>query len=323
MKNTVAVIGTTFVDCKGFSDGKSGKYVAAGRNTGHVQFVHGGVGRNVAENLAGLGQNVIFVSTVDESALGKDVLERLAQHGTRLDFVAQEPEKGMGLWMVILDETGEQVGALSHMPELILLENLLDKRGAELMKQVSHIALEIDLTETIAQKVLDLAETYHKPVYALPGNLSVALARPDLLARLTGFICNQVEIGKLIQRNTETLTPHQLLDQMTIYSRQCQIPCFIVTMGEKGAIYYHAQTGEKGYVPAIPTQVEDVSGAGDAFFSGTLCGIMQGKSLKEAVQMGTQLASLTIQTRENCCQAIFAHQALNLEPKNNFCGEFK
>ncbi|MBQ7400972.1 MAG: hypothetical protein IJW07_02920, partial [Lentisphaeria bacterium] len=56
---------------------------------------------------------------------------------------------------------------------------------------------------------------------------------------------------------------------------------------------------ESGYEPALPTRGPDVSGAGDAFFSGTLCGLAQGKTLSEAVKMGTKLSSRIIQTSEN------------------------
>ncbi len=303
MEKEVVVIGTTFVDCKGMADGKNGKYLATGRNIGKIQFVHGGVGRNVAENLAGLGQSVIFVSTVDDSALGQEVLERLVRRDVDVDFVAKEKERGMGLWMVILDEKGEQVGSLSHVPQLDLLEDVLDQYGAKIMQRASCVALEIDLTESIAQKVFDLAQKYRKPVYALPGNLSIALARPDFLTHLAGFVCNHVEVGRLFQFDSIGLSPEELLEQVGVQVKKHRLSMLVVTMGASGAVYYDARTGEKGYVPAIPTKVKDVSGAGDAFFSGMLQGILQGGTLREAVERGTQLASRTIQTSENSSYA--------------------
>lgn len=51
MGNTV-VIGTTFVDLKGFA---KYKYNPQGRNLGEVKIVHGGVGRNVVENFTNVG----------------------------------------------------------------------------------------------------------------------------------------------------------------------------------------------------------------------------------------------------------------------------
>ena len=48
MKNGIVVIGNVFVDIKGFP---FNNYIPAGRNAGNVEFVHGGVGRNVAEDI--------------------------------------------------------------------------------------------------------------------------------------------------------------------------------------------------------------------------------------------------------------------------------
>ena len=48
-KNGIVVIGATFVDIKGYP---SEVYVQNGRNAGSVVEVHGGVCRNVAEDIA-------------------------------------------------------------------------------------------------------------------------------------------------------------------------------------------------------------------------------------------------------------------------------
>ena len=74
----IVVIGTTFVDVKGHPHGK---YVPAGRNAGRVIEVHGGVARNIAEDIANVGLAPAFVSVVDESGLselGMDTREHIA-----------------------------------------------------------------------------------------------------------------------------------------------------------------------------------------------------------------------------------------------------
>ena len=51
----IVVIGMIFVDVKGYPDGN---FVPTGRNAGRVERVHGGVGRNVAEDIAKLKSDV-------------------------------------------------------------------------------------------------------------------------------------------------------------------------------------------------------------------------------------------------------------------------
>ena len=45
----IVVIGAVFVDVKGFPEGA---FIPEGRNAGRVEYIHGGVTRNVAEDIA-------------------------------------------------------------------------------------------------------------------------------------------------------------------------------------------------------------------------------------------------------------------------------
>ena len=67
----LVIIGATFVDIKGFP---FDTYIPTGRNAGTIQYVHGGVSRNVAEDIANLQLNPTFISIIDKSALGQDVV---------------------------------------------------------------------------------------------------------------------------------------------------------------------------------------------------------------------------------------------------------
>ena len=72
----IVVVGNVFVDFKGFPEGA---YIPAGRNAGRVEIVHGGVGRNVAEDISNVELRPRFVSMVDNTAQGAEVLRTVAQ----------------------------------------------------------------------------------------------------------------------------------------------------------------------------------------------------------------------------------------------------
>lgn len=59
-----------------------------------------------------------------------------------------------------------------------------------------------------------------------------------------------------------------------------------------------------GFQPAFQTEVTDSSGAGDAFFSGTVMGLIRNRPLGEAVIYGTRVAYWTIQVEENTNRSI-------------------
>ncbi|TDF98280.1 PfkB family carbohydrate kinase [Paenibacillus piri] len=297
MSSFVTVIGTVFVDCKGFSHNQ---YVPAGRNLGTIQFVHGGVGRNVAENLANLELNTSFVSTVDNTGLGDEIIQRLAALKLHTAYIGKA-EQGMGMWLAVLDQAGNLAGSISQMPRLTELERIIQTSGSHMVSQSSHIVLELDLNERISKSIVELAAEHNKPVYGIPGNLDVILGNPSLLRQLECFICNEIEAGRLLGKPFADLGQDAMLQHLIAYVDANGLRSMVITLGEKGSIYYDRRTKESGYQPVMPVQLVDSSGAGDAYFSGTVMGLVRGLPLKEAVVCGTKVAGWTIESQQSNC----------------------
>ena len=54
-------------------------------------------------------------------------------------------------------------------------------------------------------------------------------------------------------------------------------------------------------VPAKKVDVIDTTGAGDAFFAGTVIGLTYGKNLAQSCEIGSRLAASVICITENVC----------------------
>ena len=291
------VIGFVFVDIKGFA---GGNYNPLGRNLGEVRFIHGGVSRNVAENIANTGMPVSFASLTEDSALGNDVTKRLFAHGCDTTYMKTVERGGIGTWMVILDETGNVAGQISSPPDTAALEALTAQRGDEMVAGCDSIILELDTSEALDEAVLALAKKYGKPVYTVVGNMSIILARPDFVAALDCFVCNEIEAGRMFGLDLSKTAPDDMLALLKEKIAAVGCRAMVITMGEQGAVYYERDTGIGGIAPAIPTKLVDSTGAGDAFLSGVVMGLSRGLPLLRAVDAGTALASATIQTDESC-----------------------
>ncbi|WP_284642966.1 carbohydrate kinase family protein [Paenibacillus silviterrae] len=298
MTSLVTVIGTIFVDCKGFANEN---YNALGRNLGSVQFVHGGVGRNVVENLANLQLPAAFVSTVDDSGLGEEIQKRLTSAGVSTQFLLRTPKEGMGMWLAVLNEKGDLMGSISQMPNLTTMQNLVLQRSEEIVKSSSHLVLEVDLNEQISRRLLEEAKQWKKPVYGIPGNLDVVLKHPDLLQALECFICNDVEAEKLVSSELGSMDIQAKIEAMVKYVDANGLQSMVITLGAEGSIYYDPRTQQSGYQPVFPVRLVDSSGAGDAYFSGTVMGLVRGLPLSQAVVCGTKVAGWTIESKENNC----------------------
>ena len=292
----IVVVGAVFVDVKGFPEDL---YLPTGRNAGSIEFVHGGVGRNVAEDIANVELRPTFVSVVDDSAQGAEVLLRLRKHKVNTDYIRAVPN-GMGMWLAVFDGSGDLAGSISQRPDLSAIETILDERGDEIFQNADSVVIEADVGKDIVKRTLELAEKYGKPVYGVVGNMSIVSERRDFLQRMDCFVCNQAEAGILFVRDYEDMSPEALCEDVASRLVSANIPSIVVTMGSKGAVYA-SRNGEQGYFPAEHVKVRDTTGAGDAFCAGVAIGLTYHKSMREAVEIGTRLAASVIKVSENTC----------------------
>ena len=292
----IVVIGATFVDVKGYP---LAQYIPGGRNVGRVVQVHGGVGRNVVEDIANVELRPTFVSVVDETGLSDDVVRNLIRHKVEIRYIARS-EEGLGTWLAIFNNEGDVIASISRRPDLSAVRKVLEEQGDEIFSGADSIVVEFDIEEPILKKVLDLAQKHGKEVYTVISNMSIAMKRRDLLQRTSVLVCNEQEAGMLFTEDYSGTDPEDLKEIMVRRARLSGIPRIVVTLGERGAVYAD-KNGEAGVCPALRVDVVDTTGAGDAFFAGVAIGLTYGKTVGESCVIGTRLAASVIASRENVC----------------------
>jgi pseudouridine kinase len=292
----IVVIGASFVDVKGYP---LEQYIPGGRNVGRVVQVHGGVGRNVVEDIANVELRPTFVSVVDDTGLSDDVVRNLIRHKVEVRYIARSPE-GLGTWLAVFDNDGDVYASVSKRPDLKPIADILDEHGDEIFRDADSIIIEIDLEKEVVKRVFKLAEKHNKKVYAVVSNMSIALERRDFLQSIDCFVCNIQEAGILFSDDYTGYTPEQMQNTLLQKVTNARIPSMIVTMGGEGAVYA-SLGGVCGFCPARKVQVNDTTGAGDAFCAGAAVGLTYGKTLHEACEIGSQLAASVIITSENVC----------------------
>lgn len=295
MPKKITVIGTVFVDVKGFPDEKLHHDT---RNIGQVDMVHGGVGRNVVETLSKMGADCYFVSSVDNTGLGEEVISKLKNTGVHIKYIKKAPNGGMGMWLAIMNEKGDLALSLSQMPQLSYMETVIDKYGEEIFKKSDAIILETDLNITIVKKVLALGQRYGVPIYGLVGNLELVRAFPEIIGQLSCFVCNKAEAELLFG---SVLHSHEEVKKATIKLYEMGLGAAVITLGAQGSIYYGQGMKVPVHQKALKVQVVDTTGAGDAFFTGMVYGLANGSNLGQAVICGTKAAAWTIESKESVC----------------------
>lgn len=305
----IVVIGAVFVDVKGYPEAN---FILGGRNAGRVEHVHGGVGRNVAEDIANCELRPTFVSLVDESGDAVDVIRKLNNHKVNTDYIWKTRD-GMGTWLAVFNNDGDVVASISKRPDLLPIVDILDKHGDEIFSNADSVICEIDIDKEIVKRVFKLAQKYNKKVYSVVGNMSIALERRDFLKSIDCFVCNIQEAGLLFFDDYSEKTTEEMVDILSEKVMAAQIPSMIVTMGGDGAVYADMH-GDKGWCPARKVEVKDTTGAGDSFCAGVAIGLTYGKSLKEACEIGAMLAASVIVTTDSVCPRFLPRElGLNMD----------
>lgn len=308
----IVVIGAVFVDIKGYPEGA---FIPTGRNAGRIEQIHGGVGRNVVEDVANCELRPTFISLVDQSGVGADVVAKLKNHKVNTDYI-RATEDGLGTWLAVFDEDGDVFASISKRPDLKPIADILDEHGDEIFRDADSVVMEIDIDKSVVKRVFTLAQKYRKKVFAVVSNMSIALERRDFLQSIDCFVCNIQEAGILFSDDYSGYTKEQMEATLLAKVKAARIPSMIVTMGSEGAVYA-SRDGESGFCPARKVAVNDTTGAGDAFCAGAAIGLTYGKNLQQACQIGSLLAASVIVTSENVCPRFLPGElGLDLEVTN-------
>lgn len=284
------------MDIKGFPEDI---YVPDGRNAGYVEYIHGGVSRNVVEDIANLELRPTFLGIADNTALGEDVVRKLQRHKVNTEYMKEIPN-GMGTWLAVFDHNGDLAGSISQRPNLMPILDILEENGDEIIENCDSIVAEIDMDKEIIKKLVQLCEKYDKKLYGVVSNMNIAVSRRDLLQKFDCLICNQLEAGVFFSDDYSEKTPAEMEKILAERLKAANVPAMVVTMGGDGVVYAEAD-GESGFCPAQKVQVKDTTGAGDAFCAGVSAGLTYGKTLGQAVEIGTRLAASVITSSENVC----------------------
>ena len=298
------IIGAASLDTKG----RAGQAIQSGTSTpGAIRISVGGVGRNIAENLARLGEPVVLLSSVGDDGSGQRILRQAAECGIDVSHVLVDGSHRTAAYLAVLNDTGNLVMSIDDMSinrDLITPEFVYRRRA--LFRDACMIVLDANLSPATLDTIFRLARKYEVPVCADPTTATLAPQLcpylPDLLLVTPNGAEAEALCGIQVTGRESGLEAAQKLVGLGV-----QIA--IVTLGATGLVYATSQ--ESGHVPAIECEVVDFTGAGDALTAAVVFGLLNDFAMDEAVRLGTSAAALTLQSRETVCPTLSLEQLYN------------
>lgn len=260
-------------------------------NPARIRTGYGGVARNVAENLARLGQSVQLVTVVGTDKIGDELLEYTEAAGVDVSACLRTDEYPTGFYMGALNKSGHRQFAMDDMRLMACLTPEAVRARADLFAAASMVFLDSNLPEKTIRTALSLAKKARVPVCADPASTGLALRLQPHLGKLHLLTPNSAEAGILTGLSFESSERKTALEAAWALVNQ-GTGIVLITLAEFGVVYATSET--TGHIPAIRTQTLDPTGAGDALTAAVLFGLLNEIPLDDAVRLGVSAASLTL-----------------------------
>ncbi len=285
----VVVIGGANLDVKARSTERA---TPATSNPGSTTMASGGVGRNIAENLARLGVRTHLVSAVGRDTAGENLLGHTAAAGVSVEHVHRS-DCPTGTYTAVLDRDGELIVAVADMAAVAALGPEQIDRARDLIATAGLLVLDANLAPDALAHARDLAHragvrTVLEPVSVPKAGALAATIVPE--RPLYAMTPNRDELAALT--GLAVRTDRQLrLAAAALNARG--VEHVWVRLGRLGSLLSSAATGPVS-LPAAQAQVQDVTGAGDAMLAAFCYAVLDGQDPVDAARFGHVAAALTI-----------------------------
>lgn len=260
-----------------------------------IQMGAGGVARNVAHNLALLGHTVTLLAP-----LGKDIAADIIRYDTNpnVTWEAMEVKEGRtGIYNAMLDPSGELIQAASDMQ---IVETLtVDIVQPFLNRPYDLIFADCNLASSSLAFLMKASSTI--PLFIDPvSKVKAAKLRPLLGIRPLHLSPNIEELEILTEK---TIKDHDSMIAACDELHQRDVLSLLVGGGKKGATL-SKQGGKFFNFPSLSTNIEDVTGAGDASCAGYIHSWLQDWGMEESLKFSQKMAALACASKTSIAEGI-------------------
>lgn len=297
-RRSVVVVGGANMDIKAHSRDRA---VLRTSNPGAAVTTPGGVGRNIAENLARLGSPTHLVAPVGRDAFGEALVAATRAAGVVVDHMVTTDDP-TGTYLAVMESDGELLVAVSNMS---CTDNLTVRQLAGARDLIAHcdlLVIEGNIPPAPAVWLLDYATATGVEVVIDPVSVAKAAALAPALTPerpVLALTPNQDELAAIVGRRVPHTTSSVAKAAREVH--ELGVRHVWVRRGLAGSTL--SSRDEEGRVtvthfPAPRTQVVDVTGAGDAMTAAFVHGLLRRDSPREAAAFGQMAAALTVASPE-------------------------
>jgi pseudouridine kinase len=274
------------------------KMILKDSNPGYVVESMGGVGRNIAENLARLGQDVTLLTTLGKDNYAHQIKEHAKACNLKLDIILS---KETPRYYAVIDENRDDVIGIAAMDQInSITQAEIEKRMDQIM-EADIVVLDTNISTEALKYAFDHIK---KPIF-------VDAISTQKAVKLKPFY-SKIFMLKLNEFEAETLTgiKYQSYDDLNLMGdifNQLGVSHVLITLGKIGAYYANKDFGV--FRNGLHVEIKNPTGAGDAFLSGAIYAYLNQLSILEVAMAN---AVLNLRCMEAVCQHLNEEKLINI-----------
>ena len=246
----------------------------------------GGKGANQAVCSAKLGGKTYFFGKMGNDNFGDSLKENMINEGVDFNYLLIDENENTGTALITVDGKGENEIIVISGSNMKLLPDDIDS-NKDIFSKVNVVICQLEIPLETVMKAARLSKENNIPFILNP---APAAALTDELLTLVDYLTpNENELSML---SALTLNKDGSIKEASEKLLKKGVKNIIVTLGEKGAVLINENI-EK-YFSAPVVEVQDTTGAGDAFNGALAYSLSNGEEIEKAIQLAVLVASFSV-----------------------------
>ena len=275
--------------------------VRADSNPGVVRVSLGGVGRNIAHNMALLGVDTRLLTAFGDDGHAQRIAASCGELGIDISRALQVPGERTSTYLFIADEKGEMELALSDMDIYRHITPAFLASRAQLLQNAQLVVVDANIP---ADAIQWLAQHVKPPLFADPVSTAKAEKLRPVLGKLHTLKPNRIEAQLL---SGVEITDEASLNRAADKLLETGLRRVFLSLGGDGVLA--ADHSGRVRLPCLMGDMVNTTGCGDAFMAALAWAYLEGTALEDTAQAGLAAASIAMESGETINDAMSA-QAL-------------
>jgi len=289
-ENYVVVLGAANIDIGGTPHKP---LIPADSNPGNISITYGGVGRNIAENMARLGLNVKLITAVGSDVLGADMLKHCESLGMDVSSVLRIPDRTSSMYLYINNEQGDMEMAIDHMN----IVNEITPEYIDSIREVIEGATAVVIDGNISEETFLHTKTICKaPIYIDPVSTALSVRVKPGLDGIDTLKPNRLEAEYLTGMTIKTEADYRAAATAIL---DMGVRRVFLSMGSEGMMA--ADRNNMYIISECPADVVCTTGAGDSATAAIVwasLAVADKDSLVTAAKAANVVAAMTVSVQE-------------------------